>query len=119
MDGQRFANDFSDTHARIERSKRILEDHLHLAPLCTQFRSRQRKQIASRKNDMSAVRLYQSQKHARQSGLAAAAFAHYCKRFALGNLEADVIHSNKLLLLRGAFERASAAAITFRQVSHT
>jgi hypothetical protein len=113
MDGQRFANYLSDTHARIKRSKRILKDHLHLAALRAQFRSRQCEQIASCKEDLAAIRLNQPQKHARQSGLAAAAFAYDSERFALSNLEADVIHSNKALMLGSAFERASAAVITF------
>src|ERR1700680_4066081 len=110
MDGQRFSNYLSHTHAQIERSKRILEDHLHFAALRAKFRCGKRKKIASCKDDLSAIRLYQPQKHARESRFAAAAFAHYCKRLALGNLEAHAIYGNKALVLGSAFERTSAAA---------
>src|SRR6266571_1193895 len=87
MHQQRLPDDIEQRHARIQRRKRILEDHLHVAPQPPQFTFREPGDInlLSRRRaeqHLTSGGLYGSQDTARGCRLAAAALAHQPEGFA-------------------------------------
>jgi hypothetical protein len=59
MDREWFRYDLADSHARIERRKRVLKHHLQLPPCSTQLRATERQQILLCKSDFAGIRFDQ------------------------------------------------------------
>jgi hypothetical protein len=90
---QRLAHDFAHAHPRVQRSKGILKNHLHLPPLLPQFFAAERQQILPVEFDFAGIRLDKPQKHSRKSSLAATAFPDHSKGFPGFDGETYAVHS--------------------------
>jgi hypothetical protein len=115
MNGKRFGNDFADAHARVQRGVGILEDHLRLPARGAQFRSAEREQVAPFELDFATVRLGEPEEHARESSLAAAAFADDSEGLAARDIETHAIHGREARALGFLGEDTSAAAVGLAQ----
>src|SRR5262245_12145694 len=91
MNRKRLTDDRPDSHPRIQRSIRILENDLHVAPLPAQFLLSQRQQINAIEQNRSSIRLEQTQDRATRRGFSAAGLPDQTERFAFVDGEADVI----------------------------
>ena len=109
MNGERFDNDFADTHPRIERSEWILKHHVHLAALRAQFFPAELEKIASLKTEFAAVGLDQPQQHARQGSFAAATFADDSERLASVDGKAHAVYGGEALDV-GCLRKNTAAS---------
>ena len=118
MNGERFDNDFADTHPRIERSEWILKHHVHLAALRAQFFPAELEKIASLKTEFAAVGLDQPQEHARQRGFPAAALADDGERFSPRDCETYAIHGGEARAFRFLRENAAASPVSLAQFTH-
>jgi hypothetical protein len=83
-------------HARIERAKRILKNHLDLSPQRLQFIAGQFGKIndlviLAPEQDLSRSRINSAQDAARGCGFAATAFPDQSKSFALEDIKTDII----------------------------
>jgi hypothetical protein len=92
---QRFGDDFADAHSRVQRSERILEDHLHLATLRAQGFSGEVQEVVAFEKNCAVIGLDEAEKHASEGSFAAAAFAHDGKGFAGLDKEAYVINGDE------------------------
>ena len=92
MNGVRIAEDVADATAWIERSVRVLEDHLHVAPITQQRLATQSIDRLAAEANRAAVRFDQSHNAAADGGLARATFADESKRLAADKGERDIVH---------------------------
>jgi hypothetical protein len=100
MQHQRLFQHVADGHPRIQRSIRILEDDLHLAPQRAHLAFRQGEQVAPAEPDLARRRLDQPQQQPADRRLAAARFADQRERLPLVQLEAHVVdRANRLEML--------------------
>ena len=77
---------------RVQRSERILEDHLHLRPVVQDVASATDvRHVLALEEDAAAGRLVQAGEHARDGALAAAALADECGDRARAQRERDVV----------------------------
>src|SRR5205823_5084476 len=72
VDGEAFADEIADAHARVERAHRVLEDDLHVAPRRLQRPARERGHVAALERDRAGGGLDQPQQRAPERRLAAA-----------------------------------------------
>src|SRR4029077_8857552 len=92
MQAQRAAENFADSHARIERTIRVLEDHLHSPAQRTKFCLAEMRDVLSVKGDAAGGGLSQAHDDARERRLAAAGLADQAYGFAGKHLEVDAVH---------------------------
>jgi len=95
MNGKRLGNDFANPHAGIQGSEGVLKNHLHLAALGAKFVSAKGEQVAAFETNFAAVRFDETEKHARKSGLTAAAFADNGEGLAAGDGKTNTVHGGK------------------------
>ena len=81
-----------DSHARIERGIRVLENHLEVRPRCTQLFLLQLRQIFASQNHRARRGWNQLQNCPAQRGFAAAGFAHQAEDFSTRQRERHAIH---------------------------
>ena len=93
IDFNALANNLLDRHARIQAGNGILKDHLHLAGHLTGFfRVQLAVDALAVKPDFAARRLIQADDGASGRRLAAAGFTDQTDRFALLNIEGNIVH---------------------------
>jgi len=97
MHQQRLAHNVQQRHARVERRKRVLKDHLHLATerlhlIIIQHGNIHDCTAVRPKENLSRRRVYGAQDAARSRCLATTAFPHQRKRLAFIDIERDIIH---------------------------
>ena len=80
----------AQNHLRIERGKRILKDHLHIAPGLAQGTARQAKHIGPVEHHLARLRLNQTQQGPPGRGFAATGFPHKAQRLAPVYMERDI-----------------------------
>jgi hypothetical protein len=113
VDGQRFGDNFANAHPRIQRSERVLKNHLHLPALSAEVPAGKFQEVAAFEKNGTAVGLDEAKDHARESGFAAAAFTDNGEGFARGYVEADVIDSDEAIGIILVGECAAATDIAF------
>ena len=91
VDLERVAEDLPDALARVQRRVRVLEDHLHLAPVRAQPPPRQRRDVAAAEVHRARRRLVQPHEQTAERRLAAAGLADDAERLAAPNLERDAV----------------------------
>src|SRR5713226_1461506 len=91
VDVDGFADDLFDRHARVQRSVRVLEDHLKLAAARTKFRAAQPADLIAGKKNVAGGWLDETDDRPAQRGFAAAALADYAKGFPGGHGQTHVI----------------------------
>src|SRR5262249_45422481 len=91
VNDQRFGNDITDFHARVQRCIRILKNDLHLATQVSQFTSAQCANIPTSECDLPGSRLDQSEQTATDRRFSATRFAHQAQRFAAEDLKRNTI----------------------------
>ncbi len=92
MHAQRFADDGVDCPARVERGKRVLEDHLRLAANGQPFVALCALHVMPGDVGVATGSRVQAQQRAPGGGLAAAALAHQPQRLAAVDLERNAVH---------------------------
>jgi len=92
MNLERFADDLQNGMPRIQRAKRVLKDHLHLATQRPKLGFGKRQNIASVKQDLAGRRRHQFQNRLPDGAFAAAAFSNEPDRRSWFNREADVVN---------------------------
>ena len=92
VDVQPFHHQFSDRHARVERSIRVLEDDLHVAPHGFQCLALQAQHVRPVENHRTGSRFDQAQHGAPHRGFPAAGFPHHPEGLAFVDRETDAIH---------------------------
>ena len=92
VDVERFADNSGDGHARVQRTVRILENHLKIPPARPKSRSGQPRNVFPSEQDLARGGLDQPDDRPAQGGLAAAAFADETNGFAWRNGQADIVH---------------------------
>src|SRR5204862_7400360 len=88
---ERLTDDVTGGHARVERSKRVLEYDLHRAPVRPHLGLAEAGNISAVELDGAAGWLHQPQHAARHRRLAAAGLADQPERLALGHRETDAV----------------------------
>src|SRR5207247_642698 len=106
VDIQCLANTVLDGHARVERTVRVLENHLELAAQRPQFGTVQPSDVFAFEEELASGRLDEPDDGAAQGGLAAAALPHQAHRFTRRNLKTHIIH--RLDPRRGRAKHATA-----------
>src|SRR5262249_15549199 len=91
VDAKRVADDLADALARVQRRVRVLEDHLHLAPVRPQLAPRELRDVAAVEGDASARRLVQAHEQAAEGGLAATGLSDHSEGLAAIDLERDAV----------------------------
>src|SRR5882757_7310053 len=91
VDAERFADDIAGGHARIERGERILEHDLHRAPMRTQFRLAERRDVLAVQFDGAAGWLDQPQHGPCHRRFTATGFTDQPQRFAGAYGKTDAI----------------------------
>jgi hypothetical protein len=114
---QRLAHDFAHAHPRVQRSKRILKNHLHLPALPPQLFAAKRQQILPVKLDFARIRLDKPQEHSRESSLAATAFTDNSKSFPGFDRETHPIHSHKARAVAISRKQSRRTGIALPQVA--
>ena len=92
MDGEGFAKDRADGHARIERGERVLEHDLHVAPHGAQVAAGKAKHVLSVKGDLAFAGFDEAQHAARRGRLAATGLADQSERFAAVDRKRHAVH---------------------------
>jgi ABC-type oligopeptide transport system ATPase subunit len=92
VDAQRIADDRAHPLARVERSVRVLEDHLHLPAQRLQLAAGELGDVAALEVDRARGELEQADDAAAERRLAATRFAHEPECLAGSHLEADAVH---------------------------
>ncbi len=92
MDGEGFAKDRADGHARIERRERVLEHDLHVAPHGAQVAAGKAKHVLAVKGDLAFAGFDEAQHAARRGGLAATGLADQSQRFAAVDRKRHAVH---------------------------
>jgi hypothetical protein len=97
VDQEGLSHEVEQRHAGIERGKRILEDHLHLAAqgpqlLPAQLADLDHRAVGDPHEDLPAGRLDRAHDAPGGRGLAAAALAHEAQRLPLVDVEVDAVH---------------------------
>src|SRR5262249_11537345 len=92
MDLDSLGDDAADPHARVERSVRVLEDDLHLAPQAPELAPREIGEPPAVEHDLARARLDEAEQKASERRLAAARFPDDAERFALVDRQAHVAH---------------------------
>jgi hypothetical protein len=110
---QRFGNDFTDTHARIQRGEGVLENHLHVAALQAQGFAGESKQIIALVQNGAVIGFDEAQQHARQGGFAATTFADDGEGFAGLDEKANIVNSDEALTLGFRGKQSTAPAVGF------
>ncbi len=113
---ERLADNLADIHARVERSKRILENDLHLAAHQAQLLALQLHQISSVEHDFARGRPIELENGLAGGRFAAAAFAHQPQGLAALDGEANVVDS--LHMPHHALEDAAPNREILFQVAH-
>src|SRR5437588_3015883 len=108
VDGQRLGNDLAHAHARVQRGKRILKNHLHAATLGAKFPAAKSREVTVLELNRAAIRLDEAQEHPRKRGLAAAAFADDGEGFAARDIEAYAGNCREARALRVLCKQAAA-----------
>ena len=98
---KRFCNLAPDPHARIERLKRVLKDHLHVRAHPSEIRVRDSRHWTAVKRHVAPRRLFEPQNALPNGGLAAAALAHKSQRLPLWNRECHILDSYKRSVAKG------------------
>jgi hypothetical protein len=111
MNRERFGDDFADAHSRVQRSERILEDHLHLAALRAQGSSGEMQKVLAFEKNGAVIGLDQAEEHAGQGGFAAAAFADDGEGFAGFDEETDVVNGDEAVAFCFVGEQTATAAV--------
>src|SRR5262245_22699882 len=91
IDAERFADDLTDRHARIERRIGILKDDLNPPPQFAHSLRGAMGDVRAAKSDRPCRRLLQLENGAADGGLAAPGFADEAERLACGNGESDIV----------------------------
>ena len=89
---QRLGDAVADGHARIQRTERILKNHLHLAAIVFQRIAVGMRDVHTRESDGAGSGFLQPQQRAPDRGFAAARLTHQADGFALEYLERQIIH---------------------------
>src|SRR4051812_17424809 len=113
---KRLADDVARSHARIERSKRVLEHDLHRAPVRPQFRLAELRDVLAVQLDGATGRLDQPQHRSRDSRLAAAGFADKAKRLAGLKRKADAVDG--MHRANTTAQNAAAHRVVLDEVGH-
>ena len=92
MDFERLGQNRVDGHARVERTERILENHLQVLAQRAEFGLTQRQNIATIVKDAAGRRRSEFQDGATDRRFATAAFADQTNGFARFNIEAHIVH---------------------------
>src|SRR5512144_1499662 len=140
MDIERLADDLKDGHARIERSERILKDHLHLRAEAAQGRPVERSQVRYlivrlTEEDLAARGSKGAQDTTRDGCLPATALPNQPKRFPFAYKEAYIVYgahvvdhlaqqpfliNGEILLEAAHFQQRTALGLgTFFEIIHT
>ena len=93
MDLERFRDNVPDTHPRVERRVRILEDDLHVTPHLAHRRAAEREQVDVPEPHLTRRGLDQAQHAAPRRRLPAARFADEPERLAFLDREAHLVDS--------------------------
>jgi hypothetical protein len=91
VDDQRLGDDRTHVEARIERRKRVLKDHLHVAPLGAQRGGAEGQQIRTVEYDLSRSRLDEPQDGAPQGRLSATGLPHHAECLAVSQGKIDAV----------------------------
>jgi hypothetical protein len=92
MNDQRFGHDFFHAHARVQRGKGVLKDDLHVAAKAAQLAAAGPDHVMAIEGNCAGSGLDEAEKHASQSGLAAARFADEAQSFPLSDVERNTVH---------------------------
>src|SRR5258708_24761899 len=91
MDGESFANDRPDAHARVERRKGVLKDDLHATSQLAHARAVEREDVVAIERDGARRRLDETQNGATGRGLAASGFADEGERLRCPDVEGNTV----------------------------
>src|SRR5262245_446920 len=100
MNFERFGDDRSDLHSRIEGRIRILEDDLHASPERPHLASIQFQQITPIKTNFAGSWFDQSQYASPHRGFTASGFSDQSKRFTAVDRERNAVDGANDLLVR-------------------
>ncbi len=92
MDADRFADDVADGHARVQRTKRVLEDHLRFATERFQAGAVELRDVLVLEPDFAGGRFDKPQQGAAQRRLAATRFTDEADGFAFVDGEGHAVH---------------------------
>src|SRR5258708_35055174 len=93
VDVDGFADDLFGRHARVQRSVRVLEDHLKLAAARAKFRTAQPADLFAGKKNVAGGWLDETDNRPAQRGFAATALPNHTKGFAGGHRQTHIIDS--------------------------
>ncbi len=91
VDAKRFSDDTADRMPRVQRSERILEDHLHSSPERSQRTLLQVRDVLPIEDDPAGGRFVQSKDRSAESRLATAGLADEAERLALIDRQRHVV----------------------------
>ena len=92
MNFQRLADDLKNRKSRIQRTKRVLKNHLHPPPVAAELSLAQRKNRISLVNHLACCRRNQLQQRAANGRLSTPALAHKSHRRPRFDGETHIIH---------------------------
>jgi hypothetical protein len=93
-------DDAANRMARIERRKRVLKDHLHVAPHRAELALGEARNVLAVEQHLATVDAGQAQQAFADGRLARARFAHDTQRLTAFDAERHVIHGVRHALLR-------------------
>src|SRR5262249_50026987 len=91
MDQQGLGDNLCNTHTRVERSERILEDDLHVAAQAAQLAGSRLENVMAVEINLAGGWFDEAQEHPAQGRLAAARLADQPQRLTLVDLEGDAV----------------------------
>ena len=116
VNGHGLGDDLTDSHTRIERSIRILEDELHLATHILDLMLAHLGNIFTLEEHLTGGRLGQAHDGATRRGLTATGLADQTKGLARIDLERNVVHSRDDTLGEALGEHAGLSGKLLREV---
>jgi hypothetical protein len=91
VNDQRFLDDLTCPHPRVQRRVWVLKDDLHVAPRLPHLARGQREHLAAAESHVAGGRLDEPKHASPRRRLAASRFAHQPERFAFNDAEAHVV----------------------------
>jgi len=113
MDLERFSDDLTDDHQRVERLVGVLEDHLDVAAQGFLLLATDAGDVVALEDDLAGGWCFQAQQRQRQCRLAAAAFADHRQHLTATQVEADIVHCMDKALRRAK----QAGTLSWKQLA--